>query len=304
MSADLSPSAGRTAEQDAAYGYSLVLLSSVAFAGQNAFAVMSYGGGATPLSLITVRMIVTLCVLALLMRLSGIRFALSRGDRNAALMLGVLNGAMAFCLMSAFHHIAVGLAILVFYLYPVLTGLAAWVLRQERMSRGLAVGLVGSFAGLALALDTDGAEANPLGLGLAFGASVLMAAIAIIAAKILRTGNTRSATVHMHISAVIVFAGASFIAGELPLPTTQPGWIGFGGVLFCYMIAITTFFAGMWRVGAVRSSLVMNLEPVVTIALGYVLLGQQLTAEQLSGAALVIASVTAVKWIRPGTRQA
>lgn len=44
-----------------------------------------------------------------------------------------------------------------------------------------------------------------------------------------------------------------------------------------------------------RSSLVMNLEPVASILFGFLLLGQILTPIQLSGAAIVIAAVVAVK---------
>ena len=41
----------------------------------------------------------------------------------------------------------------------------------------------------------------------------------------------------------------------------------------------------------------MNLEPVASIVVGFVILGQLFTPRQLIGAAIVIASVTAVKWI-------
>lgn len=284
-------------EAPAATGYIIVLVSALAFAANNAFAVMSYQGGATPLTLITVRMIFTLIALAIYLRLARIPIPLPRRERNFALLLGVLNGTMAFCLMSSFDHVAVGLAILVFYLYPVFTGLGAWLTGQERLNRGLVIGLAGGFIGLALALEITGDRANAVGVALAAAASVMMACTALLGARFLKTDNARTVTLHMHISAVAIFSTISLIVGEFSVPETTRGWIGFAAVPIFYTIAVTTFFGGIAYIGAVRASLVMNLEPVASIALGFVLLGQILTPRQLLGAAIVVGAVTAIKWL-------
>jgi drug/metabolite transporter (DMT)-like permease len=284
-------------EQSPVTGYIIVIVAALAFAGNNAFAVLSYDGGATPLTLITVRMIFTLMALAVLMKIAGIAIPLPRRERNAAFALGILNGTMAFCLMSAFDHIDVGLAILVFYLYPVLTGIGAWVTRQETLNRGVVIGLVGSFAGLALALEITGEVGNLLGIALAGAAALLMTGVILLSARVLKTDNVRSVTLHMHVSASLFFVAISLIAGEFSLPQTSMGWVGFAAVPVFYTIAVASFFAGIARIGGVRTSLVMNLEPVASIALGFIVLSQVLSGRQLVGAAIVIAAVTAVKWL-------
>ncbi len=300
----IDASTNSTGFRAAATGYILILTGALCFAGNNAFAVMSYQGGATPLTLITVRMIFALIALAILMRLTAAPIRLPKRERIAALGLGVLNGTMAFCLISSFEHVAIALAILVFYLYPMLTGIGAWLTGQEKLSPGLIVGLVGGFAGLALALDIRAGVADGLGLGLglAFAAAILMTAVALFGARLMRTANSRAVTLHLHISAATLFLAASLAYGDWSFPTGARGWTGFGAVALCYTVAIATFFAGMARIGAVRASLLMNLEPVASIGLGVVLLGQFLDLHQLAGAALVSLSVTAVKW--QGARRA
>ena len=278
-------------------GYAIVVMGALAFAGNNVFAVLSYEGGATPLTLITARTIFTLLALAVVMKATGLTIPLPRRERYTALGLGVLNGTMAFFLMSAFDHVAVGLAILVFYLYPVFTGVGAWATGQEKLNIGLVVGLAGGFAGLALALEITGESANAIGVGLAGVASVMMAATALISARVLKTDNARSVTLHMHISASVLFVLATVVVGEIDLPATARGWVGFIGVPLFYTVAVASFFAGIAHVGAVRAGLVMNLEPVASIALGFILLGQVLTPRQLLGAAIVILAVTAIKWL-------
>ena len=71
---------------------------------------------------------------------------------------------------------------------------------------------------------------------------------------------------------------------------------------FLYTVAIATLFAGIARIGGVRASLVMNLEPIASIGLGFILLGQALTLRQLVGAVIVLAAVTAVKWLKAKPR--
>lgn len=278
-------------------GYLIVIAAALAFAGNNAFAVWTYEGGATPLTLITVRNVFTLIALTVLMLVARRTIALPRRERNAALGLGLLNSTMAFCLMSAFDHIAVGLAILIFYLYPVLTGLGAWLTRQESLNWGILIGLVGSFAGLALALGATNTSVSMLGMVLAAAAALQMTAVILLSARVLQTDNARSVTLHMHISGAAMFIIISMIAGDFSLPQTERGWIGLIAVPVFYTIAVASFFAGIAWIGGVRTSLVMNLEPIASIALGFIVLGQVLSERQLLGAAIVIAAVTAVKWI-------
>ena len=120
---------------------------------------------------------------------------------------------------------------------------------------------MGGFVGLALALEITGESANALGVGLAALASVLMAATALLSARVLKTDNARSVTLHMHISAAALFVLVSIVVGDLSLPQTTRGWVGYIGVPLFYTVAVATFFAGIAHIGAVRASLVMNLEP-------------------------------------------
>lgn len=279
-------------------GYTFVVIGALAFAGNNVFAVLSYEAGTTPLTLITGRMLFTLIALSLIMKLTGLAIPLQRRERYAALGLGLLNGLMAYSLMSAFNHLAVGLAVLVFYLYPVLTGMGAWLTGQEKINTGLILGLLGGFVGLALALDFTDDAANAFGIALAGLAALMMAAVALLSARVLKTDNVRSVTVHMHISAAVLFIMISLVVGDLSLPQTATGWMAYAAVPVFYTIAITAFFTGIAIVGAVCASLVMNLEPVVSIVLGFLLLGQVLSHQQLLGAFIVISAVTAIKWMR------
>ena len=61
------------------------------------------------------------------------------------------------------------------------------------------------------------------------------------------------------------------------------------------MIGVTAFFYGISCIGAVRASVIMNLEPIGSIALGFIVLGQILSPSQLIGATCVIVSLIGIK---------
>ncbi|MGA0346764.1 MAG: DMT family transporter [Alphaproteobacteria bacterium] len=282
-------------QADSFLGYLIVAIGALSLAGNNVFAVVSFEAGASPLSLITGRMIITLISLFLFMKWCGRQIALPRHERNFALGLGVLNGLMAYCLLSAFDKVAVGFAILVFYFYPLLTGLYAWITGQERLTRGLLLGLIGGFTGLVIALEVTGDNSNLFGLLFAAAASILMAANALLSSRVLTPQNSLSVTLHMHIASALIFVIAFIIVGDADLPKNARGWVSYFSVPIFYMIGVTAFFYGISCIGAVRSSVIMNLEPIGSIALGFIVLGQILSPSQLIGATCVIVSLIGIK---------
>lgn len=190
----------------------------------------------------------------------------------------------------------VAFAVLTLYLYPLLIAVSVHVMGRERVSRVLALSLVGAFIGLTLALDVGGNGLNTLWIVLSVTSAVTFTIIAVtIQPMIARAGDSRPINLHMHISALATFVAIDLALGEFALPAGAAGWTAFAAVPVLYAIATTSFFMAIGYLGPMRSSLVIKLEPVASILFGFLLLGQILTPIQLGGAAIVIAAVVAVK---------
>jgi drug/metabolite transporter (DMT)-like permease len=91
-----------------------------------------------------------------------------------------------------------------------------------------------------------------------------------------------------------VFIAAGALAGRPLDPGSVPAdaWpllvtIGF----VASFLAIQTFYAGSFRIGAAQAALVSTVEPVYIVVLAWVVLGQTLAPLQLAGAALVLGGV-------------
>jgi drug/metabolite transporter (DMT)-like permease len=98
----------------------------------------------------------------------------------------------------------------------------------------------------------------------------------------------------------LLLLGSGGSASPLDVPDgTWPALLGLG--LLATALAIGAFYAGVRRVGGARASLISTVEPVYTVALAVLLFGEQLTALQLAGGALVVGAVILAETGRPDT---
>ena len=278
-------------------GPTLAIIAAVSFATGTTIAVIAYDAGATPLSVITTRISFTVLAVLILIRLTGSPFGLPPRERAIALALGLLLGIQSYCHYEAIGILPVAIAILVFYLFPLLVGVISHFTGEERMSPALGMALAVAALGLFFALDVTGGGLDPSGILLAIGAATSFSIVVVINASLIRrTGRSLPVTLHMNLTAALAFIVTCALLGEFPLPDGREGWIAFTAVPVFYSIGMICFFIAVGAIGAVWASLLMNLEPVAAIVLGLVLLGQVLTPLQLLGAGLVVAAIVAARW--------
>ncbi len=222
---------------------------------------------------------------------------MARRDRAIALAVGLVLGVQSYSHYEAVGLLPVAIAILVLYLYPLLVGVISHVTGDEKMTPALGVALFVALVGLFFALDITGEGLDPTGILLAVVAASTFAVVIVVNASLIRrAGASLPVTFHMNLTASAAFIVLCAGLGEFPLPASRAGWIAFAAVPLFYSIGLISFFVAIGVTGAVRASLVMNLEPIAAIVFGFALLGQVLAPLQLFGAALVIGAIVAAKW--------
>ena len=149
--------------------------------------------------------------------------------------------------------------------------------------------------GLALALDVTSGQLNLEGVALAIMAALGITLVVVLNNRLVGTDDSRPITLHMMLSAMTLFVVVTLVLGDFALPQTGLGWTGILVGTSAYAFAIVTIFIAMSYAGAVPAALSLNLEPVASMFFGFVILGQTLSALQISGAALVIAAVLSVR---------
>ena len=276
-------------------GVVFILVSGAAFGLLPLFARTAYDHGSEPLGMLTARFVISALGLVV------IRAVMERGKplppRPVALRLFAL-GALGYAVQSSFYfwgidRIDVSLATVIFYSYPVMVSVAAWVVFRNRLSRASLVCLAVVVAGVAL-------TAGQVKSGSAAGVAAMLAAAAWYTGYIL----VSSRTVHLAgplTSLTIVMVGAAVVhVAALPLhrsaiPSDATGWwAAIGAAVVSTFIGMGFFFAGVERLDPATAAILSTTEPVVSVLVGVLVYSETLTPTRAVGAVAVLAGVAAM----------
>lgn len=216
-------------------------------------------------------------------------------EKTLALKLFLL-GAVGYAVQSSFYFFAikrmdVSLGTVVFYTFPAMVVLAGWAVFGSRPTRAMSVSLAVVVVGAAL-------TAGQMPSGTWTGVVAMLCAAAWYTCYILVSSRITQLAGALT-SLTLVMIGASFthlvalpFHGD-PLPQDAVGWwAAIGAAVVSTIIGMGFFFAGVARLGAGRAAILSTIEPVVSIGVGVVALGETMNAVRVTGALAVLAGVT------------
>src|SRR5215470_14324888 len=141
-----------------------VLTAAVMFTVSDVFGKLALEGGTDVLSLLSFRSVLGIGLIFLWLRLGEPAVALSPTAKWISIALGVLLTANLFGLFKAIELIPVSIAILTYFIYPLLTGIMGAATGADRLTLTGAVIAVVAFFGLALIIGANPADLAILGL--------------------------------------------------------------------------------------------------------------------------------------------
>ena len=274
------------------------LASAAAFGAMGVVGKLAYAEGATVGTLLATRFVLASALFWLVLvgtgRAARLR-ALTRRDLGLAVALGAIGySAQAGLAFAALERLDASLFSLLLYTFPVLVTVAAIALRREPASRRTAAALVLASTGLVLVLAGATAGAlDPAGTALALAAALVYSAYILSSEGISVRVDPLVLSTLLCTGAAVILTLASFGSGNLAMGEVSSAGLGWLAVLALVSTvgAITLFFAGLRRVGPTTASILSTFEPVVTVALAFVVFGESLGATQLAGGALVLGGV-------------
>lgn len=269
-------------------GVVVALAAAAGYAVANTSATLAYQSGSNPMTVAATRFLVPTVALLLWLRLTGVSLALPRRDTLLAILLGFVTAVYTWALLRSFSALPFALAVLIFYLFPLLAAVIAAVFGWEKFNWKIGAAIVLALVGLALALGVRGGNLDAGGIVLSLIAAVGLAVVIVVSSRLFGGGDARPLTLYMAAAASVVLLILCAVSGDFALPQTASGWIGFAASSIIYGFAMITFFIAVSMIGPVRTSLLSYADAVISAALGVVVLGQALTVVQVAGIALVI----------------
>lgn len=297
-----------TRERKPLLGYAMVMVAAALWAVNGTVSKVILTSGLSSLRLAEVRSAGAFVLLAAV--LAAARPAALRLQRRELPYLALFGaGGLAFVQLFYFlalHRLAIGIALLIEYIAPVLVALWARFVLHQPVRKRIWAALALAVAGLALVVEIwSGLSLDAAGVGAALAGAGCYALYLLLAEHGVGERDPVS---------LICFG---FMFATILWSCLQPWWSFPGGIvgadislrghlsslhlpvwsLMAWMIVLGTIVPFALLVGALRhiaatrAAIVAMLEPVVATLVAYAWLGESLTAVQLAGGVVVLAGI-------------
>jgi drug/metabolite transporter (DMT)-like permease len=204
-----------------------------------------------------------------------------------------LFAGIVFGLFKAIELLEVPVAILTYFVYPLLTGIAGALLGLDKVSWRGATAAVVAFGGLALIVGAHPGGIALAGIAIAIGAACCRTSVLLITRSALQGADALLITWYSMLSSTAIFVAISLTTWNWNAPQTAYGWVALIIVSVTVTIAVLTLFISTHRIGPFRSALIMNLEPLLATILSAPVLGEVVTPLQAAGGAIMLAALVA-----------
>jgi drug/metabolite transporter (DMT)-like permease len=269
------------------------LLAASSFAGADVLSKIVFNDGAGVLTISTARGVLGLAVMFAWLQLVHRPAPMSPRARWISLGVGVLFAGNVFLLFMAIEAVEVPIAILTYFIYPLLTGLAAAATGLEKLSWRGAGAAIAAFLGLALMISAHPSGLAITGILAALGAAGCRVAMLLVTRAKLQGADPLLITWHSLVASTVLLVLASLATFNWQPPATTFGWF----TLTLLSVAVTTgilgVFASTGRIGPFRTALFMNLEPLLATIGSALFLDEVITPLQALGGAVMIAALVA-----------
>lgn len=275
-------------------GPALCLLSAASFGAMGIFGKLAYEEGVGVWELLLVRFGLAALVLGAVAALRGAIRQLGR----RAVVAGLLMGGVGYATQAGLYFLALermdaSVLSLLLYTFPAMVTVAAVLIGRERPTarRFLALGIASVGTALTLAGAGTGAL-DPLGSALGLAAAVAYTIYILTGDRVVANVPPLALSALVCAGATVTFAVIALARGGPALSFGGEGWLWLAGIALVSTVgAIIMFFAGLARVGPSTAAILSTVEPIVTVSLAAAAFGEVLTAVQLAGGALVLATV-------------
>lgn len=259
----------------------------------------TYEMGSNALTLTFYRNLMAVPVLLVIMAVRKIPFRLTLKQLLLICAIGAgLRASTTFMLYASYDYIGIGTATTLHFLYPLFTALLCLILFRQKMGIGKCCALVLAAAGVGCfaSFTGDGRFTAMLpGLILAIASSITYSGYMTgMEHTALRNMDATKVSCYMALSNAVAVMAINIPLNEIHFALPPKA------MLYTFIISIcTSFFAfallqlGIRELGASTAAIFCLLEPITSVAAGWLILKEEMTLKKGIGCLLVLGAVAA-----------
>ncbi|MFR1707593.1 MAG: DMT family transporter [Clostridium sp.] len=272
-------------------GIFYITIASIAFGVMPILAKLAYKGGANPISTLALRFTFASIILFIYIKSKNLSLKLNKEQIKLILFLGVVGYSMtSILLFVAYNYIDVGIAGMILHTYPLMVMILSIVIYKEKFKMKKFLYLIITTIGVFIMLDVNVGNINSTGVILVL-LSALCYAIYVIGASNEKLKNINSFVITFYISIISAVVGS----GIGVITSSFNSTINFYGIISILLIAfistvvaLMAFLRGVKLIGPTNSAIFGALEPIVSLVLGVIVLGEAISIKIIIGSVIII----------------
>jgi drug/metabolite transporter (DMT)-like permease len=268
----------------------MILMSASCYGMSMPFARAAALSGVPGPEMAVLRTAFTLCCIGIATRWLGSGVYVPAIERRSLFFLGLVSAALSITYLSAVTFIPVGVAVTIFYTFPLLILIASPLLENARFTRHRLALFVTAFIGIVAAIGPSFQSLDWRGLVLATVASVAAATQFFIAAR--APGGGGLATIFwMNMVMLPIALAVSLVFGRPANVALATAALPVSLSVLLYAVGVVAQMRGLRMTSATAGGLVFCLEPIVATLSAALILDEHLTLSQYAGGAIVLAVI-------------
>ena len=255
-------------------------------------------------SLLAVRFGIAALLLGLALVAFRQPFMAAKGERWRLVVLGMAGYALeAGLFFSALRHGTAAAVALLFFTYPVLVALISFLAGKGLPGWLLGGALTCALAGSALVvLASGGVDVKAAGVAFALGSSLTYAFYLVGADAVLKATTSLAGALWVSASAAAALAASAVASGSGRWPQGTKEWAPVIGMGVATAGAFATLFAGLRRLGAIRTAILSATEPLTAAILAAIFLSERVRPGTVVGGVFILAGAVTASLARKAPR--
>ncbi|MFL2738766.1 MAG: DMT family transporter [bacterium] len=256
-------------------GYFYVAGCAFSFGLITTIAKLTYDEGASPQTVVFFRILagsLMMGVWSVMSHRKNLKKIILKSPRFSNLPLAFLVFVIGFCIagmslgyLSSVKYIPVSLSVLLFFTFPFWVLILNYFIDGVVVSRLNFLSFVLAFFGLAICLGPSWEVLDWRGIALVLGGALCSAGMIIGASKATKLVSMTDLVFLSNTVGVIFVGLLLYLTDSFSLSHTIDGWSGIAVICILFIIGQLSLFAATKSIGSTQTSLILNIEPLVSI---------------------------------------
>ncbi|GAB6167778.1 EamA family transporter [Clostridium carnis] len=274
-------------------GIIYAIISSAAFGLMPIFAKVAYENESNPTTVLIFRFFIATTLLFLYLKYKKVEMKVSKEQVKILLLIGFFGYTITTeTLFMSYDYLGAGLATTLHFIYPAIVCIIGFVVFKEKMSKSKVISLLLAIIGVYALIAFENQVLNIIGVILAIFSGITYGLVIIsFGLKSIKGLDNRVTTMYVTLGAGVGMLLYGLFTNDILLNINLENSLSYIGIaVISTILSMILLLKSIEIIGTSSSSILGTFEPIVSIILGVILFGEELTLALAIGTLCILSS--------------